>query len=145
MNKKRPVQALVLFVLVLFQGISGIFGGIGLTIDPTGESLKIPIDWLEGSPFGNYTIPGIVLLFLLGIVPVIIAIGLWKKIAWSRKMSVYLGIALLVWIVVEIAVIGYQHDPPLQLIYGIVGVLILMFSLSSTIKEYYKPGTVHQL
>lgn len=142
MKNKRPVQVVALFLLVLFQGISGIFGGIGLTIDPTGKSLQIPIEWLKGSPFGNYTIPGIVLLFLLGIVPVIIAIGLWKKIAWSRKISVYLGIALLIWIIVEIAVIGYQHEPPLQLIYGIVGVLILLFSLSSKVKEYYKLNAV---
>lgn len=142
MENKRPVQVVALFLLVLFQGISGIFGGIGLTADPSGESLKIPIEWLKGSPFINYTIPGIVLLFLLGIVPVIIAIGLWKKIAWSRKVSVYLGIALLIWIIVEIAVIGYRHEPPLQLIYGIVGVLILVFSLSSKVKEYYKLNAV---
>jgi hypothetical protein len=39
---------------------------------------------------------------------------------------------LVVWIIVEVLVIGYQTDPPLQLVYGLVGVAILaLVSLSS--------------
>lgn len=39
-------------------------------------------------------------------------------------------VALLLWLAVQIAVIGYQAEPPLQLIYGIVGAVILATSLA---------------
>jgi len=46
------------------------------------------------------------------------------------------GVALLIWIGVEIAMIGYQSQPPLQLIYGLVGFFILIFTLLPSVKSY---------
>lgn len=123
----------VLIAAVIFQGISGMAGGIGLISDPTGKSLNIPIEWLQGSPFNNYLLPGILLLIVLGIYPLIIAIGLLRNKYWGWMGSSYLGIALLIWIIVEIMVIGYQADPPLQLIYGLLSIIILIL--------VYLPGT----
>jgi len=39
-----------LIILMLFQGISGLIGGITLVIDPSGELLQMPLSTLEGSP-----------------------------------------------------------------------------------------------
>jgi len=100
--------------------------------------LNIPLNWLEGSPFSNYLIPGIILFSLLGIFPIITATGLFNRKFWSWFNSILLGIILIIWIVVEIIIIGYQADPPLQLIYGAVGILILALSLQSEVRKYYK-------
>jgi len=113
-----------------FQGISGVAGGIGLVFDPSGESLGIPIEWLAGSPFRDYLVPGLVLLSVLGVVPLVVTWALWRRRPWARPASLVVGMGLLIWIAVEVAVIGYQPDPPLQTIYGALGALIAALSLA---------------
>jgi hypothetical protein len=44
----------LLIGLILFQGISGLFGGFALIIDQTGELLQMPLSMLEGSPFDTF-------------------------------------------------------------------------------------------
>jgi membrane protein implicated in regulation of membrane protease activity len=46
------------------------------------------------------------------------------------------GVALVIWIGVEILMIGYQAQPPLQLIYGTVGVVMLILLLLASVKGY---------
>ena len=145
MNTKKPILVVILFFLILFQSISGIFGGIGLIIDPSGEALQIPLEWLDGSPFANYLIPGIILFIVLGIIPFLIFFGLRKRKYWGWQGSIFIGLALIIWIVVEIIIIGYQHDPPLQLIYGIVGIAILAVTNTATVKNFFKQTDKNQL
>jgi hypothetical protein len=107
------------------QGLSGVAGGIGLVTDPTGANVQIPIEWLQGSPFDSYWIPGWILLVVLGVGPLVAFGGLLRERPWARRASFAVGIALMVWIAVEIAVIGYHAQPPLQLVYGGLGIVIV--------------------
>jgi len=136
-REARPTLIYLLLALIFFQGVSGIFGGIGLVLDPSGRALQIPLKWLAGSPFGNYLIPGIILLLVLGIYPLVVFYGLFRRLPWSWPAALLLGIALLIWIGVEILVIGYQPQPPLQLIYGVVGGLILVVALLPVVRGFY--------
>jgi len=137
-SQSRPVSVYALIVLVLLQGLSGIAGGIGLVGDTSGESLQIPIEWLEGSPFNDYHIPGWILLIILGVLPVITFFGLIRRQRWAWFASLIIAIGLMIWIAVEIMVIGYHQNPPLQLIYGSLGVLMLIFALLPSGKNYFK-------
>lgn len=137
MQKKKPLTVKVLIACVLFQGISGIFGGLGLIIDPTGVTLNLPLNWLQDSPFTDYLIPGIILFTILGVFPIIISVGLIKGSLLSWRLALILAFALIIWIFVEIIIIGYQADPPLQLIYGLLGAAILLFTLSPSTKKYF--------
>lgn len=132
----RPVSIWLLEAAILLQGISGVGGGLGLVLDPSGDSLKIPLEWLEGSPFNSYLIPGVILFVVLGIYPLFTLYGVRRRLGWAWLASVSVGAGLLIWIAVEILVIGYQPNPPLQLIYGILGVLILAFALISSSRNY---------
>ena len=140
-NKSKPISVYILLVLILFQGLSGIVGGIGLVLDPTGKSLQLPIEWLEGSPFNDYLIPGLILLIVLGIYPLVVLYGLWLKLRWALFAAFTVGVALIIWIGVEILIIGYHPQPPLQLIYGLVGLFILIFVFLPSVRLYYKPGS----
>ena len=60
-TEKAPPGFYVLLAAVLFQGLSGLVGGFGLIMDPTGSNLSIPVEWLDGSPFASYFIPGLIL------------------------------------------------------------------------------------
>lgn len=132
----RPTSVYVLIAGLAFQGLSGLFGGVGLIVDPTGRLLQIPIEWLDGSPFENYLIPGLVLLLVLGVVPLVVLYGLWRRASWAWLGARLVAAALLVWIGVEVLVIGYQPEPPLQLIYGLLGVVLLAASLAPSVRWY---------
>ncbi len=137
-NESRPVSVYILVLLMLFQGLSGFLGGTGLILDPTGESLQIPVDWLDDSPFDDYFIPGLILLAILGFFPLVVVFGLWKQFRWSWFGALVIGVALIIWIGVEVLVIGYQPQPPLQFIYGSVGLIILILVLLPSVQRFYK-------
>lgn len=137
LKPSRPVSVYVLMILMLFQGLSGLAGGIGLILDPSGQSMQIPLQWLQGSPFSTYLIPGIVLFVVLGLFPLAVFIGLLKQWRLAWVASLLIGIALMIWLIVEIMVIGYQPQPPLQVIYGLVGIGILTTVLLPSVKKTY--------
>lgn len=137
MKSKKPKLVIVLIVSVFFQALSGLGGGFFLITDPTGETLKLPLSFLKNSPFSDYLIPGIILFTVLGVYPLIVTAGLWKRKYWGWIGSLLLGVALLIWIIVEIIIIGYQPNPPLQLIYGILGVVILLMTSLLRVKKFY--------
>lgn len=125
-NSSFTFSGYLLITLLLFQGISGVFGGAALVYDPSGDTLQMPLSLLAGTPFSTYLIPGLILLILLGIFPIFVAYIFWKRWKWSQMGSLAVGLALITWIGMEIAMIGYQNEPPLQAIYGAVGFLILL-------------------
>ena len=134
---KKYLEIKILITFIIIQAISGLAGGIGLISDPSGASLRIPQEWLTNSPFKDYLIPGIILFTVLGIFPAIVSIGLWKAKYWGWLGSLLLGFALLIWIIVEIIIIGYQSNPPLQLIYGILCIVILLLTNLPRVKKFY--------
>ena len=134
---KKYLEIKILITFIIIQAISGLAGGIGLISDPTRASLRIPQEWLTNSPFKDYLIPGIILFTVLGIFPAIVSIGLWKEKYWGWLGSLLLGFALLIWIIVEIIIIGYQSNPPLQLIYGILCIVILLLTNLPRVKKFY--------
>jgi hypothetical protein len=136
-NKPHTVNFLIF--LLYFQGFSGITGGILLIIDPSGALLNLPLSWLSGSPFTNFLVPGYMLFLLLGFGTTLVASGVVMRKAWAWTGSVLTGIALIIWILTEIMIIGYHPQPPLQLIYGLTGILILSLSLSSGTRNYLRP------
>ncbi len=135
-EKSHAWSLYTLMLLMGFQALSGLAGGFGLISDPTGTALGIPHNWLAGSPFGDYLIPGIILFAVLGIFPAIVFVGLLRQSSWAYWASLAVGAGLVIWIAVEIMVIGYHTDPPLQAIYGTVGVLMSALTLNPRLREY---------
>lgn len=133
----RPALRYLLTAALLFQGVSGVAGGIALVSDPTGGLLGLPLGWLVGSPFSDYFIPGMVLLVGLGIFPLLVVYGLQRRRSWAWPAALLVGLALLIWIGVEMLVIGYHPEPPLQLIYGLLGLVLLVLALLPPVRRYY--------
>jgi hypothetical protein len=146
--KKNPLSVWILTILLAFQSLGALYGGLALLISPSGEFFQMPLSMLEGSPFSSFFIPGLILLVVLGIFPGLISFAvirkpdwkyagifnLYKGIHWSWGYSVYLAIMLVVWILLEIVWVGYDL---LQTIYGLLGVVILVFALlPATMKHF---------
>jgi hypothetical protein len=124
----------LLFLTVLAQALSGLAGGFGLMVDPSGQTVGLPAAWLEGSPFRNYFIPGLILFTVLGVFPLVVVWGLWKHRRWAHAGSLLVGLGLVIWILVEICVVGYQAEPPLQAIYGLLGLLIVALASAKSVR-----------
>lgn len=136
-KRTRPLSVYLLMMTMLFQGLSGVVGGIGLVADPSGSNMRIPVSWLEGSPFNDYLIPGLILLTVLGVFPLFVVYGLWKRLLWSWAAALLVSLALVIWILVEILIIGYHPMPPLQLIYGGIGIAMIILVLLPSVRLHY--------
>ena len=80
-------------------------------------------------------VPGLILFTVLGIGPLIVPGGLWRRQPWAWYGTVAVGSALLIWIAVEIWMIGYHPEPPLQLIYGTLGLVLLILTFRDSVRR----------
>ncbi|MCB2199497.1 hypothetical protein KQI63_08835 [bacterium] len=135
-SEKRSPVVVALLVLLGFQALSGIGGGVYLVADPSGAAIGFPEGMLDGAVFKDYLIPGLILLLVLGVFPTVVTLAVWRRQAWAWFGSGATGIALVIWILVEILIVGYMPDPPLQAIYGPVGALILLLTLHRSTRMY---------
>ena len=111
--------------------MGAIGGGIGLVADPT-NNIGMPVSQLEGTPFNDYLIPGLILLIVVGLFSLLVFVGLllrWKAAWWLSLAS---GGGLVIWIITEVALLGYLpgSGTGLQIVFGLVGVAIVVLALS---------------
>jgi hypothetical protein len=111
-------------VLDILLSLGALAGGAALMLGPRGEILPLPLSALRGSPFDTYFVPGMILFSILGLGPFAAARLVWLRHPLAPLATCVVGIALLVWLAVEIAIIGYSDNPPLQPFYLLLGFAI---------------------
>lgn len=116
--------------LELLLALGAIGGGAALMLGPRGEILPLPVAALDGSPFSTYFVPGLILLTVLGIGPVVVAILAVRRDRFAPILTMLVGLALLAWLAVQIAIIGFAMNPPLQPIYLALGATITVIGLA---------------
>lgn len=124
----RLARASIALEVLLAIGALG--GGLVLVVAPRGEIMPLPLSALAGSPFDTYLGPGLILFTVLGIGPLVAARLAWQRHPGAPFAAFIVGTALLIWIGVEIAIIGYSNEPPLQAIYLVMGITITVAALS---------------
>ena len=113
-------------MLEILLSIGALGGGLVLMIAPRGEIMPLPLSALAGSPFDTYFVPGLILFAVLGFGPLVAARLAWLRHPLAPTAAFIVGAGLLIWVAVEIAIIGYSNEPPLQAIYGLLGVVIVL-------------------
>ena len=98
MKTLRIISIILLFLI----GISAVFGGYNLIIDPTGNKIQMPITYISNSPFKDYLIPGIILFIFNGVSSQVIAITAIFGYKKSYLLIIAQGIVLSVWIIVQL-------------------------------------------
>lgn len=109
----------LLSALLLFMAINSFGGGFYGILG----AKKVPIEWLKGSPFNNYLIPSIILFVVVGGSSLFSALAVFRKHHLGRKSAFVCGIILMLWISVQLVIIGFVSW--LQSAIIIVAVLIL--------------------
>jgi hypothetical protein len=75
-------------------------------------------------------VPGLILFGVLGVGP-LFAAALALRGHWLAPLAaIGTGATLLGWLAVEIAIVGYSNNPPLQPFYLLLGIIISMVGLS---------------
>ena len=140
----------LLLFLLGFLGIGAIFGGGALIIDPTGAQLDMPLSMLKQSPFDSFLIPGIILFSVLGLVPLLLIIALLKKpdsklaesinlfkdMHWSWTYTVYIALALIIWLQIQMVFLQSVHW--LHTFYMFYAVAMLVVALLPQVRNSYK-------
>jgi hypothetical protein len=121
--------ATVALVLEALLSIGALGGGLVLMIGPRGEIMPLPLSALAGSPFDTYLVPGVILFGILGVGPLDAAGLTWLRHPLAPTAAFVVGAGLLTWVAVEVAIIGYSNEPPLQAIYGILGLATVIVAL----------------
>jgi hypothetical protein len=115
--------------LEILLGVGALGGGLVLMIAPRGEIMPLPLSALAGSPFDTYFVPGVILFGVLGLGPLAAAVLTWMRHPLAPVAALVVGAGLLIWVAVEVAIIGYSNEPPLQAIYAVLGVSILLVAI----------------
>lgn len=110
--------------LLAFGALNAFGGGVyGLS-----GAEGVPLELLEGSPFRTYFVPSLILLVIVGGSFLFAAIAVFAGSRVARVSALIAGAVVLVWIVVQVSVIGYVSW--MQPATAVGGLLILVMSLS---------------
>jgi hypothetical protein len=131
-SKSRPLGRLAraAMTLEIVLGVGALGGGIALMAGPHGEILPLPVSALAGSFFKDYFAPGAILFAILGVGPLGAAAGAWRRRPVAPFLAFAVGGALLIWLAAEIAIVGYSNHPPLQALYMVLGVVMLLVAVA---------------
>ncbi len=127
---------ITLIVLTFFLSGTAILGGIALMAN----FYTPPVDFLQGSIFRDFTIPGLTLSLVVGGSAIFAAILLVRKNPYATLFATTAGIIIIFFEFVEVMVIGSPAGPAhfMQIFYfglGIVIVIASMGKLFLTIKD----------
>lgn len=110
---------------MIFIALNALFGGYFLISDPSGESMEIPFQLLDKTPFNNFLIPGIILFTVIGLMSLIIAYITLKRGTLYPLLILIQGIILGIWLTAELSFDRAFYMPSYHIpLYMISGILI---------------------
>lgn len=89
----------------------------------------VPTEWLAGTPFSDYTVPSLILFVIVGGSFLVATVAVFGRARIARASALSAGAIVLVWIAVQVAMIGYvSWMQPATLIGGLL-ILLLAWAL----------------
>ena len=150
MNTRTSRVLLALSVCLVFLSINGVIGGVLMLADPRGAPMGMPVSYLERTPFDSFIIPGLVLIFVWGCGSFVTLWGLWRRPQWpllnrlsaptgqhwAWTASVALGLALMVWLTVQVFTL--PAVAVIQFILYALAALLVGLPLLPSMRRFYR-------
>lgn len=131
---------ITLVVIEVFVGVWAVIGGVGLATG-TIAFLQMPIKYLQGTPFSDYTIPGLLLLFAVGGSYFFAAATILTRREVGVLASALAGLILVGFEAVEVAIIDRDAATlptavPQQIIMMVLALVCFGLATFLWMKEY---------
>ncbi len=148
-RRRTPPAVFVLILLHAILGLGAIGGSIMLIVDPSGGKMGMPLSILERTFFPSYLIPGILLLLIFGVFPLLVAYALRRQPKWpiaeavnpysdelhpAWALSLYIGFGQIIWITVQTYMMNAVAA--VHLGYTALGLLILIVTLLPSVRTF---------
>lgn len=127
---KHTLVRIVLIVLEAIVALSAIAGGVALA---TG-TITFPLSWLQGTPFSDYMIPGLMLAIVVGGSALLAAATVFIHREWAVLVSVAAGLLMAGYEVVHVALI--DHLDWFYTVYFVLGLAIFGLAAYLWMVEY---------
>ena len=119
----RLLRGVTLAVLVVLVG-GGWYGGLSFVTDPSGGGMGMTTAELPDWPLlDDFTLPGVVLLLLFGLLPLVPIALLLRGDARGWPATAAVGALLVLWMLGQVVAIGLTF-PGMQLTFLTVGLLL---------------------
>ena len=92
-------------VLLILLGVGALGGGAALVYKPDGSFMQMPLTMLDGSPFPDFFVPGLILGGLFGLGSLAVAACGLRRWHVAPFLAFAIGCGQMIWIVVELAII----------------------------------------
>lgn len=104
-----------------FAALTAIAGGVALAAGL--EASRFPATWLQGTPFGSYVLPGLILAAVVGGSAAVAAVEAVRSARTGGRASMAAGVILLGWIVGEVAILTGDAEviSPTEILYLAIG------------------------
>jgi hypothetical protein len=118
----RALARVVLLVVQGFVAVTAVAGGVALVLGatiPALHTMLVPPDqYLQGTPFSGYLVPGILLAVVLGGIHILAFVALLRRWTGHVLLAACAAFATLIWIFVQMVFIPFSF---LQAVYFVAG------------------------
>jgi hypothetical protein len=131
---------ITLVVIELFVGLWAVIGGVGL-VTGTIPFLQMPVEYLQGTPFSDYTIPALLLLLVVGGSFLFAAATILTGREVDVLASALAGLIVIGFEVVEVPIIDRYANTlatavPQQIIMSVLGLACFGLAMYLWLTEY---------
>jgi hypothetical protein len=105
---KHKAIRIVLVVIETIIGVGAMAGGIAI-LTGAFDQWFAPA-WLQGTPFSDYTIPGLLLLIVIGGGMLLAAATTFIRREWAVLLSAAMGLVMIGFEAIEVAIIDRNAD-----------------------------------
>lgn len=137
---KHKAVRITLVIIEALIGLGAIGGGIAILTGAFDQWL--PLSWLQGTPFSDYTIPGLILLIVIGGGMLLAAATIFTQHEWAVLLSAAMGLIMIGFEIFEVAIIDSHPDAIVpsslsqQVLMSILGLVIFGLASYLWISEY---------
>ena len=105
---KHKAVRIALTVIEVIIGLGAIGGGIAILTGAFDQ--WFPLTWLQGTPFSDYTVPGLILLIVIGGGMLLAAATIFTQQEWAVLLSAAMGLVMIGFEIFEVAIIDRHPD-----------------------------------
>ena len=124
-----------------FLAVTAVPGGLMLLLDVNAP----PVAMLRGSRFDSFAIPGLSLALLVGGLAILAFVLLWRRDRRGPVAAALAGLAVLIFEVIQVMIIGSPPGPArvMQVGYMGLGVLLLVLGVMLQRQEHKQSAPNH--